>query len=217
MALTATEKLALAGFGINEALLKGSGVGARSLKAIGKAAVTLSPYAARAAVPAARTAAGMTGQLAAANPVSTGLGLGLGFTQTPQGQALLEMAAERGAADRRALEQAIDERIFGIQRTIDNPMVQTAVRSTVKRKVSKYSKAVKAGMKAVKASKYIGSKGKINNPKKAFGTVNKVTSAVSKGKKVSSKGVTGVIKRSVSKIAGLQRKAFKKGGGKGFF
>ena len=155
--------------------------------------------------------------LAKRNPVGFGAGLGLAALATPPGEALLEMAAARGAADRRALEQAIDERIFGIQRTIDNPMVQTSVKSTVKRKVSKYSKAVKAGMKAVKASKYIGSKGKINNPKKAFGTVNKVTSAVSKGKKVSSKGVTGVIKRSVSKIAGLQRKAFKKGGGKGFF
>lgn len=217
MALTRTEKLALAGFGINEALLKGSGVGARSLKAIGKAAVTLSPYAARAAVPAARGAAGVVGGLAAANPVSTGLGLGLGFTQTPPGQALLEMAAERGAADRRALEQAIDERIFGITRTLENPMVQSSIRSTVKRKTSKYSKAVKAGMKAVKQSKFIGKPGSISDSKKAFGTVNKVASAVAKGKKVSPKGVSGVIKRSISKIAGLQKKAFKKGGGKGFF
>lgn len=200
MALTATEKLALAGFGINEALLKGQGVGARALKVIGKAAVTLSPYAARAAVPAARTAAGVAGSLAAANPVSTGLGLGLGFTQTPQGQALLEMAAERGAADRRALEQAIDERIFGIQRTLENPTVQRQVRSAVKRKVSKYSKAVKAGMAAVKTSKYGGKKGMIKTPKSTFATVSRVVSAVNKGKKVSGRGIRGVIARAARRI-----------------
>jgi hypothetical protein len=200
MALTATEKLALAGFGINEALLKGQGVGVRAIKVIGKAAVTLSPYAARAAVPAARGAAGVVGSLAAANPVSTGLGLGLGFTQTPQGQALLEMAAERGAADRRALEQAIDERIFGIQRTLENPTLQGAVRSTVKRKVSKYSKAVKAGMKAVKASKFGGKRGTLSNAKSTFSTVNKVASAVNKGKKVATKGIRGTIAKAVRKI-----------------
>ena len=149
MAWTRREKLAAAAFGMNEALLKGQGVGARSLKAIGKAAVTLSPYAARAAVPAARTAAGVAGSLAAANPVSTGLGLGLGFTQTPQGQALLEMAAERGAADRRALEQAIDERIFQATRIVESPTVRGAAKTAVRRKVSKYSKAVKASMKSV--------------------------------------------------------------------
>jgi hypothetical protein len=206
MALTNTEKLALAGFGINEALLKGSGVGARSLKAIGKAAVTLSPYAARAAVPAARGAAGVVGSLAAANPVSTGLGLGLGFTQTPSGQALLEMAAERGAADRRALEQAIDERIFGITRTLENPMVQSSIRTTVKRKTSKYAKAVKAGMKAVKKSKFIGKPGSISDSKKAFATVSKTVSKMNKGQKVSSKGAVGAIKRGASKVLGAIKK-----------
>jgi hypothetical protein len=151
---------------------------------------------ARTAPVAGRTAA----SLAAANPVSTGLGLGLGFTQTPQGQALLEMAAERGAADRRALEQAIDERIFGIQRTLENPTLQGAVRSTVKRKVSKYSKAVKAGMKAVKASKFGGKRGTLSNAKSTFSTVNKVASAVNKGKKVATKGIRGTIARAVRKI-----------------
>ena len=200
MAWTRREKLAAAAFGMNEALLKGQGVGARSLKAIGKAAVTLSPYAARAAVPAARTAAGVAGSLAAANPVSTGLGLGLGFTQTPQGQALLEMAAERGAADRRALEQAIDERIFQATRIVESPTVRGAAKTAVRRKVSKYSKAVKASMKAVKTSKFGGKKGKISNAKKVFGTVNKVVSAVNRGKKVSAKGITGTIARAARKV-----------------
>ena len=126
-------------------------------------------------------------------PRTAGVGLGLGFLETPQGEALLESAAERGAADRRRLEQAIDERIFAATRVIESPMVQSGVRSTVKRKVSKYSKAVKKGMKAIKNSKYIGKKATINNPKKAFATENKIASAVSKGKKVGKKGVTGVV------------------------
>ena len=200
MALTATEKLALAGFGINEALLKGQGVGVRAMKVIGKAAVTLSPYAARAAVPAARTAAGVAGSLAAANPVSTGLGLGLGFTQTPQGQALLEMAAERGAADRRALEQAIDERIFQATRIVESPTVRGAAKTAVRRKVSKSSKAVKAGMAAVKKSKFNGKPNTISNAKKTFATVNKVVSAVNRGKKVSAKGIRGTIARAARKV-----------------
>ena len=54
-------------------------------------------------------------------------------------------------------------------------------------------------MAAVKASKFNGAKGKISNAKTTFAKVNKVASAVKKGKKVSAKGVTGVIKRDVSK------------------
>ena len=129
--------------------------------------------------PAARGVA----SLARRSPVGTGAGLGLGFLATPPGEALLEMAAERGAADRRALEQAIDERIFRATQVIESPTVRGAVKSTVKRKASKYSKAVKAGMAAVKASKFGGKKGTIRSAKSTFGTVYKVVSAVNRGKK----------------------------------
>jgi hypothetical protein len=207
MALTTTEKAALIALGIDEVMLKGRGIAARTIKSIAKAAVRVSPYVARAAVPAARSAAGVAGSLAAANPISTGLGLGLGFTQTPQGQAVLEAAAERGAADRIALEQAIDERVFRAQRAAEEglriastPTVQASIKRAAKRKVSKYQKAVKAGMKAVKASKFNGKKGTISNAKKTFATVNKVASAVNKGKKVATKGVAGTIARAVRKI-----------------
>ena len=200
MALTTTEKAALIALGIDEAMLKGRGIAARTIKSIAKAAVRVSPYVIRAAPPVAATAAGVAGRLAAANPVSTGLGLGLGFTQTPTGQALLEAAAERGAADRRALEQAIDERVFAVTRAVESPEFKSGVRSIARRKVSKYQKAVKAGMKAVKASKFDGKKGTIRNAKKTFATVNKVASAVNKGKKVAAKGVKGTIARAVRKI-----------------
>lgn len=73
-------------------------------------------YAARkgislAGVGAARAAAAAPG-IAAANPITTGIGLGLGALATPPGQALLESAAQRGASDRVRLQQAIDEYIF---------------------------------------------------------------------------------------------------------
>ena len=65
---------------------------------------------------------------------------------------------------------------------------------------TKFNKAVSAGMKAVKASKFGGKPGKINNAKKVFGTVNKVASAVNKGKKVATKGIRGVAARAIKRI-----------------
>jgi hypothetical protein len=75
-----------------------------------------------------------------------------------------------------------------------------------RKKVSSYSKAVKAGMNAVKKSKFDGKPGKIRNPKKTFSTVNKVVSAVNKGKKVPSKGVRGTIARAARKILPRRKK-----------
>ena len=140
----------------------------------------------------------------AANPLVAGTALGLGALATPQGQSLLESAAERGASDRVRLQQAIDEEIFrrtvlpqrGLQTALDTPVFKPAV----KRKVSKYSKAVRAGMKAVKASKFNGKKNTIRDAKTAFKSVNLVASAVNRGKKVAKKGVRGVIARAVRKI-----------------
>ena len=200
MALTATEKLALAGFGLNELMLKGSGVGARSIKALGKAAVKLSPYVVRGAAVGAPIVGRTAATLAAANPVSTGLGLGLGFTQTPAGQELLESAAERGRQDRMALEQYIDNKITQATTIATSPMIRSAAKSSLKRKVSKYNRAVKAGMAVVRKSSSYGKKGTINNAKKAFSAVNKVTSAVNKGKKVATKGIRGVAARAIRGI-----------------
>ena len=145
-------------------------------------------------------AASLAGRAAAANPITAGALLGGGFLQSDPGQALLELAAERGAADRIALEQAIDERIFAATRVAESPTFRGQVKSAARRKVSKYSKAVKAGMAAAKKSKFGGKAGKITNAKKTFATVNKVASAVNKGRKVSTKGITGVIGRAVRKI-----------------
>ena len=69
-----------------------------------------------------------------------------------------------------------------------------------KKKVSKYNRAVAAGMKAAKASTSYGKKGTLNNTKKAFAAVNRTASKVNKGKKVSTKGAIGKIARAVKRI-----------------
>ena len=140
----------------------------------------------------------------AANPLVAGAALGLGALATPPGQQLLDAAAVRGAADRIAAQQAIDEAVFRATvlpgRQLETAVTSPVFKPAVKRKVSKYSRAIKAGMAAVKASKFNGKKGTISNAKTTFAKVNKVASAVNKGKKVASKGITGVIKRAVGRF-----------------
>ena len=153
--------------------------------------------------------------IAAANPISAGIGLGLGALATPPGQDLLAAAAQRGASDRVRLQQAIDQYIF--EQTVLPFREQQAMvgptQSTIQ--VSDFGKggresrggapnqhnlAVKAGMKALKASKFDGPKGKLRKPKLAFSKVNKTISRIKKRAKVSKKGATGVIARAVKRF-----------------
>ena len=78
---------------------------------------------------------------------------------------------------------------------IDLPGVPARARRTT----SKFNKAVSAGMKAIKKSKFLGKPGKFTNSKKAFGTVTKTVSRLKKGAKVTSKGAVGAIKRAVKR------------------
>ena len=133
---------------------------------------------------------------AAANPVAAGATLGGGFLVTPPGQALLGMAEEAGREDRIRFNAALD--LLG--ETLERQEGRAGLRAFRRKKTSKYNKAVKGGMAAVKASTFIGKKGTIKDAKKALTTVSKVTSKVNKGKKVSTKGVTGLIARTVRKI-----------------
>ena len=190
MALSKSE-IALYAYATGRVLPKGT-----TRKAFRAAVSALTPVATRAAA--------ATPGVLAANPITTGVGLGLGALATPPGQQLLDAAAVRGAADRIAAQQAIDEAVFRATelpvRQLQTGMTSPVFKPAVKRKVSKYSKAVKAGMAAVKASKFNGKKGTISNAKTTFAKVNKVASAVNKGRKVASKGVTGVIKRAVGRF-----------------
>ena len=69
-----------------------------------------------------------------------------------------------------------------------------------RKKVSKFSKAVSAGMKTVKASTSYGKKGTINNAKRAFTAVTKTASKINKGGKVAKSGITRKIGLAVKRI-----------------
>ena len=66
-----------------------------------------------------------------------------------------------------------------------------------KKKVSKFNKAIKAGMSAVKKSKSFGKPGKFSNSKKAFAAVTKTVSGLKKGRKAPKKGIRATIARAV--------------------
>jgi len=68
-----------------------------------------------------------------------------------------------------------------------------------KRRPSKFNKAIKAGMAAVKKSKSFGKPGSFSNSKKAFATVTKVASGLKKGRKAPKKGIRGRIARAIKR------------------
>ena len=122
-------------------------------------------------------------------PAAIGAGLGYAALQTDPGQQLLEAAAERGRQDRIRLERKIQD---------------TLALAPIKRKrrMTKFNRSVKAGMKIIKDSTSYGKKGVINAPKKAFSAVNKVISNVNKGKKITAKGVLRKVALRAKKIIG---------------
>jgi len=122
-------------------------------------------------------------------PAAIGAGLGYAALQTDPGQQLLEAAAERGRQDRIRLERKIQD---------------TLALAPIKRKrrMTKFNRSVKEGMKIIKDSTSYGKKGVINAPKKAFGAVNKVISNVNKGKKITAKGVLRKVALRAKKIIG---------------
>ena len=193
MAFSALEKALAVAVGIDLAV---PGTNRKVALAIAKQIPRVSPPVARGALGVGRAALGAGATLARRNPVAaTGLGA---------------LALQRaGAFDpvQQAIEDEVNARVAATQEAImapielaRQPMVQRAAGRVAKRKVSKYSKAVKAGMAAVKASTFGGKKGKISNAKSAFKTVNLVASAVNKGKKVTTKGIRGTIARAVRKV-----------------
>lgn len=149
----------------------------RGLLALGRGVVGSTPAVGRSAI-----------SLAQANPALAGVGLGLGALATPPGQDLLEMAAERGRSDRVKFEQALTDLTM-----VTAPKVK-------KKATSKFSKSIKAGMAAAKASTSYGKKGTINNAKKAFTAVTKTASKINKGGKVAKKGVLRKIGLAIKKV-----------------
>ena len=130
-------------------------------------------------------------------PAAIGAGLGYAALQTDPGQQLLEAAAERGRQDRIRLERKIQD---------------TLALAPIKRKrrMTKFNRSVKEGMKIIKDSTSYGKKGVINAPKKAFSAVNKVISKVNKGKKITAKGVLRKVALRAKKIIGKRGKPSRK-------
>ena len=100
-----------------------------------------------------------------------------------------------------ALQQLglLDPVIEPVQEFVEEEVV-IPLRKSGKKSRSKFNRAVSSGMKAVRASTFYGKKGTINNAKRAFGAVTKTASKINRGKKVSTKGVTGTIARAVRRI-----------------
>lgn len=145
-----------------------------------------------AAAPRAPAAAGITGS-ALAGPAALIAGeIATGYAAAAQ--------AERDAAKYGAPRIPIPflyNPMLGDMPTVPMPDVTSnIVTKTIKRKASKFNKAVSAGMKAVRSSKFMGKKGKISNSKKAFATVTRTVSALKKGRKRPTKGVRGTIARA---------------------
>lgn len=193
MAFSALEKALALAVGIDLAV---PGTNRKVVTAIAKQLPRVAPPVASGAVGVGRAALGGAATLARRNPVAaTGLGA---------------LALQRaGVFDpvQQAIEDEVNARVAAAQQQIMAPiqLAQTDIakqgaRSVARRKVSKYAKAVKAGMAAVKKSKFNGKPGKITNAKKTFSTVSKVTAAINAGKKVSAKGIRGTIGRAVRGI-----------------
>ena len=193
MKLTALEKALLGYIGIEKVA---PGTTKKALIGGLRLLPPLSKPVARGALGVGRAALGAGATLARRNPaVATGLGA-----------VALQQA---GAFDpvQEAIEMEVQQRVLDAQRSGANPIFGTVedvitkgVPKLAKRKVSKYGKAIKAGMSAVKKSKFGGKPGKITNAKRTFSTVSKVTAAINKGKKVSAKGIRGTIGRAVRGI-----------------
>jgi hypothetical protein len=91
-------------------------------------------------------------------------------------------------------------------------VIETAlVPSKRKKAMTKFNKAVKEGMKIVKASKSYGKAKTINNPKKAFAAVTKAVSKARKGGKLAKKGVLRKIGQKAKQILGKEIQLRKKG------
>ena len=183
-------EVAIAAYGLGRILPAGS------TRAAARAAVGAVVRGGRVIAPAAARAAPVVGRgalaAARANPITSAAALWLGLQQAGAFDPIEEAIQAR-------IDDAVDRAMAPIE-LIQTDIAQQGVRSVAKRKVSKYSKAVKAGMAAVKKSKFGGKPGKISNAKKAFSTVNKVASAVNKGKKVATSGIRGVAAKAIRKI-----------------
>jgi hypothetical protein len=111
------------------------------------------------------------------------------------------------------VERAMDPETYAIQGPTPETMqlqqlgiVPSSPRNLRKKVRSKFNQAVSKGMSIVKGSTSFGKKGTINNAKKAFSTVTKVASGVSKGRKAPKSGIRRKLHTAISKILPKKKK-----------
>ena len=154
---------------------------------------------------------GAFGARRAAVPAARGIGMAARrYPLTAAGLAGYG-AYRAGAFDpiEEAIRMEIDRRIEEAQTGGYNPIYGTVEDAIVKgapkvakRKLTNFNRAVKAGMKAVKDSRYSGPKGTVRNPKATMARISKVWKAKTAKKKVSTKGETGLISRNIKRYIG---------------
>ena len=108
------------------------------------------------------------------------------------------------------VERALDPETYQSPRPFPAPMAGDTLIEGItkgrKRKKTKFNQAVSRGMSIVKDSTSFGKKGVINNAKKAFSTVTKVASGVSKGRKAPKSGIRRKLHTAMAKILPKKKK-----------
>ena len=182
--------------------------------AIWKSLKKLGPPAARAAPRIGMTALQVGKQVALRHPVLTGGAivyytyknreeiadlLGQGYDVIQDINAPMAERRREFASDPVGFTQDIFK-----DRPLIRPLGTPTFGEKPKRRKSTYNLAVSKGIKALKKSTSYGKRGVLNTPKKAFGFVARTVSKLRRGKKVSSKGASGVVKRSVPGIKSIK-------------
>lgn len=210
-----------AGFGILDFFLEGK-LGApisRALKkagaAVGTRALGAAPSVARTIPRLAGTAARVGGTIAMRHPyIAAGATIYVAVKNREQIADLIregyDVVQELPGAERREefardpagyVQEVISERPGGYgPGGLIRPITGIMLPKRKPKRRSTYNSAVSRAMKALKKSTSYGKKGVLNVPKKAFGFVARTVSKLRRGKKVSSKGASGVVKRSLPGI-----------------
>jgi len=158
----------------------------------GRKGIQLAGFGAtRAAIPALPL---VPAAVQAATPYAVGVGLGAAALGTPGGQELLAAAEEHGRQSRVLYERYKQEILTTPERleaafTSAPVSPATVVPAIRKRATTKFNRAVKAGMAAVKMSTSNGKRGKIVKPRAALAMVSKVISLKKKKKKAPKSGI----------------------------
>jgi len=101
-------------------------------------------------------------------------------------------------------------RYIPLEEQVIGAALETAFIPTKRKKaMTKFNRAVKEGMKIVKASSSYGKKGTISNSKKAFSAVTKAVSKARKGGKLAKKGILRKVQTKAKGILGKMAKKAK--------